>query len=524
VSVETDAAPIPPQTDGIAAALPPRFRLNVASNYARTLLAIVIALGVTPILVHHLGKTQYGIWVLVGSTVMYLDILNLGFGNATVKYVAEHVALGDLNRVRRIIATSFLVLAVPGAIALVCGLGIAFVFPTLFKLPASLETTATVLVLLVMLDLVVSIPGDTFGGTLIALQRYDLLNATLVTVTLLQAIGWVVVLELGGGLIALGLVTLGLGLLGQLARYLFARRLIPRLTVSPRFFDRTFVRPLAGLSGWIAIIDIAGFLIARVDTVVVGLIVSVPAAGVYGVGQKLALLAGRAVSPAVETLYPFASERAAHGDKAALEGMVRVGTRLSVALALPAAIALITLAAPALDAWVGSQFTHAALVVAFLAGATAVTALTDPSLYVLRGLGEARVPALFIACEGVLNLALSVGFGLWFGLTGVAVGTFAAAAIVHLGGLLPYVCRRFGIPFSSMLWSLVRAHGPAAAAAVGVALLARSTSLDGILDVSIAGILTVLTYLAVFSATGVTRSERRVIFARLRRDTPTVAG
>ena len=510
---DPEAAAIPPAPEEVLAGLPPRFRLNVASNYARTVLAIFIALGVTPVLVHSLGTTEYGIWALVGSVVLYLDLFNLGFGNATVKYVAEHLALGDHERVRRIIATSFLTLTVPGVIAFAVGIVLAFLFPDIFNLPANLETTATVLVLIVMLDLVISIPGDTFGGTLIALQRYDLLNATLVSVSLLQAVGWI------------GLVTLGFGLLGQLARYLFVRRLIPGVSVSRRFFDRAFVRPLVTLSGWIAVTDVSAFVIGRIDTIIVGIVVSVPAAGVYAVGQKLALLAGRAVTPAVETLFPFASERGAHGDDAALVRMVRVGTRLSVTLALPAAIALITLAAPVLQVWVGSKFTHAALVVAFLSGATAVTALTDPSLFVLRGLGEARIPALFAAAEGALNLTLSIVFGLRFGITGVAAGTFAAAAIVHLGGLLPYVCRRFGISFLSLLWSLLRAHGPAAAASVGVALLARSTELDTLIDVLMAGVATVLTYLVVFSATGVTRSERRQIFGRFRHERPSgIAG
>ena len=45
-------------------------------------MSIVIALVVTPVLVHGLGGTAYGIWALVGSTVLYLDLFNLGFGRA----------------------------------------------------------------------------------------------------------------------------------------------------------------------------------------------------------------------------------------------------------------------------------------------------------------------------------------------------------------------------------------------------------------------------------------------------------
>ena len=40
-----------------------------------------------------------------------------------------------------------------------------------------------------------SIPMDTFGGAISALQRFDLLNYSLIAVTVSQAIGWVIVLS-----------------------------------------------------------------------------------------------------------------------------------------------------------------------------------------------------------------------------------------------------------------------------------------------------------------------------------------
>lgn len=496
--------------------LPRRFRLNVVTNYMTTTTAIVVALVVTPILAHGLGRVEYGIWVLAGSTVLYLDLFNLGFSRATVKYVAEHHALGDLDRVRRTIATSFLVLSVPAAFALAVSVGIAFAFPHLFSLPHRLAMPATVLVILIATDLVISIPGDTFGGTLIALQRYDLLNATLVAVTIAQAIAWTIVLEAGGGLVALGVVTVALSLAGQVARYLLVRRLIPGISISRRFFDRAFVRPLAGLSAWIAIYDMATIVIARIDTIIVGLLVGVPDAGIYAIGQKLALLAGRAIHPAIQTFFPHASVLAARGDRPGLRRMVRSGTRISFGIALPTTLVLMVLAHPALRAWVGTRFADATLVVVFLAGATLVTAVTDAGVYVLRGAGEARVPALIVGVEAVLNLTLSIVLGLAYGIAGVAAATLVAATVTHLGMLLPYVCRTFALPFASLLAPVARAHLPATGAALAVGWLIRRDDLEGLVQVTGAGAAILATYLVAFVLTGLAADERRRLLARVR--------
>ncbi len=128
---------------------------------------------------------------------------------------------------------------------------------------------------LLALDLAVSVPSDTFSAALIGLQRYDLINATLIAVNVAQALAWAVVLSVGGGLVSLGAVTAAIGLAGQAARFLLVRRLAPELSLPPANFDRSLVLPFASLSVWFTLSNIALIVCSRLDTVVVGLILGV---------------------------------------------------------------------------------------------------------------------------------------------------------------------------------------------------------------------------------------------------------
>ena len=49
--------------------LPTAFRRNALANYANSMVALVLALVVTPLLVRGLGKEAYGTWVLVSTSV-----------------------------------------------------------------------------------------------------------------------------------------------------------------------------------------------------------------------------------------------------------------------------------------------------------------------------------------------------------------------------------------------------------------------------------------------------------------------
>ena len=490
--------------------LPIRYRRNVVSTYLTTAVIAVAALVTTPILARELGKEGFGIWVLVGSFALYLELLEFGFGKAAPKFVAEYAARGDERGVRATIATSFWILAALGSVAAVVGAVIAALFPSLFGISSELAGAAQILILLVLLDLAISIPSDTFGGVLMGLQRFYLVNTTLVTVTILQAVAWIIVLASGGGLVELGIATVALSLGGQLARFLLARRYVPGASIAPRLIDRAMARRFTGLSVWFFMLDVSRVVVIRLDTVVVGLVVGVPAAGVYAVGQRLTLALEQLIEPLTKSFFPHSSSLSAGEDHEGLRRSLVVGTRLSLAIAAPIALALGFLAGPLLDLWLGasSDFGDAATVVVLLAAAVTVGALTRTGLLMLQGIGQVRVPAFIVAGEAVLNLVLSVVLAREMGLDGVALGTLIAVVVVNLGVLYPYMCRQFGVPIRELSATLARAHLPALAVAglVGAGLAALDPA--GIV-VLVAALAIGASYGAVFWFTGLTADERR---------------
>lgn len=496
-------------------ALPRRFGRNVASNYATTACSLVVAVVTTPLLARALGPVQYGVWVLAASFVLYLELLEFGFSAATSNYVAGHESDGRRDLLARTLTTSMYVLTLPGLVALGVGLAIAGLFPIIFELGPAVRPAAQLLVVILAVDLAVSVPGDTFGAALIGLQRYDLTNITLIAVTVTQAIAWAVVLSFGGGLVALGVVTAVISLAGQAARFILVRRLVPELSLRPANFDRSLVRPFAGLSAWFALRDIALVVRSRIDTVVVGLLLGVASAGIYGVGQKLALIIERLSHPVVKTFFPHSAELTARNDTEGLRAAVLIGTRLSLGIGGPLCLVLGLLAGPLLDVWVGPAFSDARLVVVYLASAAAVKIVTYTGVVTLGGMGEARRPSLVASGEAALNLVLSVVLGTRMGLSGVALATLLASLIAEFLIMLPLICRRLGIPLAVFVAGLVKAHLPPVVAAIAVASLVGAGNQNGLVPIMLAAFAIGGTYLVVFTISGIQPTERAVLRSAL---------
>lgn len=494
---------------------PRRFRRNVVTSYLSTAVSAVQVLLVTPLLVRGLGTERYGIWSLVASIALFTILLDLGLASATTRYVAHYEELRDRAAAIQAVAVSFWILAGLGVVGLVAGAVLAPIFPVIFSVPGEQVATA-VLVLLVAAAGATTIAGGAFQGALAGLMQYSSINLIRIAATVAQATAYAVCIWLGGKLVALGLALLAATAAEVIARYVALRHFLPGLRLSPRLVERGFAREMVGMSAWISSTQIATAIRYRIDTLVVGLVAGVTAAGVYAVGQLLFVAAERFIRPITTGFFPFSAELAGRGDRAGLRDAVVTGTRISLAVAGPLCLAIILVAGPMIDVWVGSGFEDARLVVVYLASALLLAQLSRAGLVMLQGSGNVKAPAAIIWAEAAVNFAFSVVLGLVFGLTGVALATLVATAAVSTAAGVPYLCRAFGLSTLEFLFPLVRAHVPAIALAILTGWVLAPAEGAGLVTVLATGAVIAGVYLATLTVTGLSGAERRRIWGLLR--------
>ncbi len=134
-------------------------RRNTLGVYAVYAAAIVSGLVVTPIVIHSIGKSAFGVWSFIGSVTIYLSVLDFGVGPSIVRFAAEahgRAAHDDMNEVA---STGLAMYAVIGVITLPIGLALAWIVPTAVGAPHDLVWDARVATLLVVLSLAASLPA-----------------------------------------------------------------------------------------------------------------------------------------------------------------------------------------------------------------------------------------------------------------------------------------------------------------------------------------------------------------------------
>lgn len=66
-----------------------QLKAGATLNYVVILLNTLVGLIYTPYMLRMLGQSEYGLYSLVASVISYLTVLDLGFGNAIIRYTAK---------------------------------------------------------------------------------------------------------------------------------------------------------------------------------------------------------------------------------------------------------------------------------------------------------------------------------------------------------------------------------------------------------------------------------------------------
>ena len=153
-------APLAPRPDpGIAdpelsrrrARLMRLLRRNALGVYGVYAAAIVSGLVVTPVVIHSIGKTSFGVWTFIGAITIYLSLLDFGVGPSIVRFGAEargRRATADLDEIA---STGLAIYAAIGVVTLPVGLVLAWIVPWASHAPEDLVWDARVATFLVVL-------------------------------------------------------------------------------------------------------------------------------------------------------------------------------------------------------------------------------------------------------------------------------------------------------------------------------------------------------------------------------------
>jgi O-antigen/teichoic acid export membrane protein len=405
---------------------------NVLSNWGALAVTLAVTFVQSPFIVRNLGNTYYGLWVLVGSLVGYLGLLDFGVRSAVTRYIARLHAEHADDDASTLISTAIRIFAVLGLTVLVGSIVIAgFIIPRFHFQPDELKL-ARIVVLISGATLAGSMVNGAFGGVVVGLQRFDISATIDVVIALVRAMAVYVALKAGFGVAALALIQLIAALARTGVTYVVAARLYPELNMRSSW-HREWARQVLSFSILSTLINFSGTLVLYSDSLVIGAFLPAAQITMFAIASTLTDYTRSITRGVSMTMIPRIGAMEGGHDLSVISALILQASRLTTLMILPVGITFLIRGPEFIGLWMGRGF-------AVPSGAVlqilTIALLFQPTAHVmgasLVGLSHQRSVVPLVLAEAAVNMILSIVLIRPFGIAGVAWGTTLPSLVLSL--------------------------------------------------------------------------------------------
>jgi O-antigen/teichoic acid export membrane protein len=432
---------------------------------------LLVGLLVAPFLVHTLGQSSYGLWIVISSLTGYFSVLDLGIGSSVGLNVAYYRARNDVAGVNGIVSTAVAYLSAAGLVVLLATIGALFVFFDIFEVPPEQVADARSALLLVGANFALWLPMNAFDGVLWACQRFDLQNRVGVPTVLVRGGLTFWLIGRDPSLTTLALITCGTTLIAMIVKMVLALRQQAGLRLRPAFVSRDAARRLFGDGIWCFILLTLRSMAPQITLAIIG---SKRLSGLgtalvtpFAVAMRLTEYATSFLIAGTQVVTPVAKAMHARDEQERERSLFLLGGKCCLLIALFFLSLFVFLGRSLIRLWMGPELDPAYCLLLILALGEVLPMSQWTTFHVILGKGRQRALALLALVEVALSAALAPVAARYYGLPGVCVALAGPAGFFCGVCRLVYGCRVTGVP----LWTyLTRSLLPPLAIAAGPAL------------------------------------------------------
>lgn len=366
---------------------------NAMWNLLGSGLPLLVGLIAIPPLIHGLGTEGFGILSIAWLIIGYFSLFDLGLGRALTQVVAEKVGAEQLDSIPALTWTALILMVVLGIIG---GLVMAELSPWIvqraLKISAHLQydTLRSFYMLALSIPIVISTAG--LRGILEAYQRFDLVNAIRIPMGLFTFLGPLLILPFSKNLFPIvTLLIIGRAVV-WVAHLVLCLRVVPALRYNVRV-DRTLIKPLLHIGGWMTVSNIIGPLMVYFDRFLIGAVVSVAAVAYYATPYEIVTKLWIVPSALAGVLFP-AFSAALIQDRAYAVRLLERSVNHVFLILFPLSLVIVTFAYEGLHLWVGREFAaNSSFVLKWLSVGVFINSLAHTPFAMVQGAGRSDLSA-----------------------------------------------------------------------------------------------------------------------------------
>ena len=400
-------------------------------NYVVIVINMLVGLLYTPFMLHKMGQNEYGLYSLAASVISYLTVLDLGIGNAIVRYTSKFRATGEKSKMQNMFGMFLILYVCIGCIALIAGTLLTINCENIFNAtmsPDELYKTKTMLWLMTF-NLAFTFPMSIWGSIMTAFERFIFQRTINIVRSILNPLVMVLLLTIGYKAVAMVVVTTVFNVVTLLINYYYCKKNL-KIKVTFKDFDHKFLKEVSVYSFWIFLNIIMDRIYWSTGQFILGIYKGAVAIAVYAVAiqlQHLFTMMSTAISGVFLPRITSITTKE-NSDKEISDIFIRTGRIQYIIISFILSMFIIV-GKPFINFWAGDGYDDAYTIALLFMVPLTVPLIQNIGITVLQARNKMKFRSLLYLFISIGSFIISIPAAKHYGGIGCAVATSTALVL-----------------------------------------------------------------------------------------------
>lgn len=400
-------------------------KIGILISYINILLQTIINFIYVPILLYYIGKSEYGLYQLIGSFIAYFSIMDFGLTSAVVRFYTKYKALNDKVNMENVLAISSRCYAVITVILFIIGYICYLFMDDIFYNSMTLSeiSSAKDIFILLLLNIVVTISTMIFRAIINAHEKFLFLKGIETIQLVLQPILVIVILQEYPYAFSVALVQTVLNIFLSISRCIYCFRIL-NVRIKYHYWDKTLFKEFRKLALSIFAVTLIDQVFFKTNQIILGIISGTSAVAVYAIAS-LIYMNYMALSLAISGVYlPYVTEMISRKDSIKIISnlFINIG-RWQYFLLAAISSGFFIFGKVFIDFWAGKGFEDAYYITLLIIVPFTIDLTQNIGLSILQAQNKYDFRAKVYFCMGIFNLCLAIPLAKMYGGIGCAFAT-----------------------------------------------------------------------------------------------------
>ena len=409
-----------------------QIKSGVVLGYINMIVSILVSLIYVPIMLRLMGQSEYGLYSLVASVIAYLSVLDMGFGNAMIRFVSKSKVKKDSEAEKRINGLFLLLYLIIGILALLIGLILIFNVSNIFKALTLAELTKAKIIMAILVGTVaISFPLSVFDSYVIASEKFAFSKALVLIKNIMYPLTMLPFLFSGYKAITMVIISSAYTIIMHLINlYYCFKKLDMKLYFSFKITDKELFKSIIAYSLFIFLNIFIDNLYANTDQVILGIVSGTTAVSIYAIGVKITTINQNFSTNISGVFFPRVTKTLEETDgvKKVSDIFIQV-SRIQLYILALILFGFIIFGKSFIYLWVGEEYISAYYIIILIITPAIIPLTQNIGISILQAMNKHKFRSLIYLFIAILNIVISIPLAKRYEGVGAAIGTAFANVI-----------------------------------------------------------------------------------------------